>query len=62
MRKKLTNGPKYVEHLQKLSKEVVVIFNNNSGGDAADNAKHLQKALQVEFQGLAPMQMDLFSE
>lgn len=53
---------KYVEHLQKLSKEVVVIFNNNSGGDAADNAKHLQKALQVEFQGLAPMQMDLFSE
>ncbi|HHQ0979218.1 hypothetical protein, partial [Listeria monocytogenes] len=23
---------------------------------------HLQKALQVEFQGLAPMQMDLFSE
>ncbi|WP_255307133.1 hypothetical protein, partial [Listeria monocytogenes] len=27
-----------------------------------DNAKHLQKALQVEFQGLAPMQMDLFSE
>lgn len=47
---------------KKLSKEVVVIFNNNSGGDAADNAKHLQKALQVEFQGLAPMQMDLFSE
>ncbi|MBC1425493.1 DUF72 domain-containing protein [Listeria seeligeri] len=53
---------KYVEHLQKLSKEVVVIFNNNSGGDAADNAKHLQTALNVEFQGLAPMQMDLFSE
>ncbi|WP_270994635.1 DUF72 domain-containing protein [Listeria seeligeri] len=53
---------KYVEHLQKLSKEVVVIFNNNSGGDAADNAKHLQTALNVEFHGLAPMQMDLFSE
>ncbi len=46
----------------KIVQRSVVIFNNNSGGDAADNAKHLQKALQVEFQGLAPMQMDLFSE
>lgn len=53
---------KYIQHLQKQSAEVVIIFNNNSGGDAADNAKALQKALEVHYEGLAPMQMDLFSE
>ncbi len=53
---------KYLTHLQKETKEVVVIFNNNSGGDAADNAKHLQEELAIEYTGLAPMQMDLFSE
>lgn len=52
----------YVKHLERDSKEIVVIFNNNSGGDAADNAKQLQEALDVKYEGLAPMQMDLFSE
>ncbi|EUJ43057.1 DUF72 domain-containing protein [Paenilisteria rocourtiae] len=49
-----------IRHLQKHSKEVIVIFNNNSGGDAADNAKQLQKALNISYEGLAPMQMNLF--
>ncbi|KMT62013.1 DUF72 domain-containing protein [Paenilisteria newyorkensis] len=49
-----------IRHLQKHSKEVIVIFNNNSGGDAADNAKQLQKALDISYEGLAPMQMNLF--
>lgn len=52
----------YIKHLGEHSKEIVVIFNNNSGGDAADNAKALQKELEIHFDGLAPMQMDLFSE
>lgn len=47
--------------LEKYSEEVTVIFNNNSGGHAAPNAKTLQKMLGIEFEGLAPQQMDLFS-
>ncbi|WP_040471825.1 DUF72 domain-containing protein [Lentilactobacillus kisonensis] len=46
--------------LQEKTKEVCVIFNNNSGGDAADNALQLQKLLGISFDGLSPLQMDLF--
>lgn len=49
-----------IRYLQKQSKEIIVIFNNNSGGDAADNAKELQKALDISYEGLAPMQMNIF--
>lgn len=42
------------------SENVYVLFNNNSGGDAADNAKELMSLLQLEYQGLAPRQLDLF--
>lgn len=47
---------------QKLAQQadsVLVVFNNNSGGHAAKNAKSLQKYLGLEFDGLGPMQMDL---
>ena len=60
------------EELQKLSeqitflsqqaKEVYVLFNNNSGGHAAKNAKRLQQILQLQFDGLAPKQMNIFEE
>lgn len=42
------------------SEEVAVIFNNNSGGHAAKNAKELQKLLAIDFEGLNPQQLDLF--
>lgn len=51
---------KIVEQLQKQAKEVVVLFNNNSGGHAAKNAKAFQHMLGLEFEGLAPKQLDLF--
>ncbi|AEB73853.1 DUF72 domain-containing protein [Lentilactobacillus buchneri] len=51
---------KVVLDLDKQAKEVCVIFNNNSGGDAADNALQLKKMLGIEFGGLSPVQMDLF--
>ncbi|GGF92077.1 DUF72 domain-containing protein [Paenibacillus abyssi] len=35
-----------LRRLQKLSRRLCVIFNNNSGGDAADNAKRLMQMLQ----------------
>lgn len=46
--------------LEKFSNIVYVVFNNNSGGDATDNAKELQGMLGGEDQGLAPRQLDLF--
>ncbi|ANE47671.1 hypothetical protein SY83_16820 [Paenibacillus swuensis] len=49
-----------IENLEKTCCEVCVIFNNNSGGDASDNAKQLQQLLDLEWQGLAPRQLDLF--
>ena len=60
------------EELQKLSEEisflnqqakkVFVLFNNNSGGHAAKNAKRMQQLLQLQFDGLSPKQMNLFEE
>ncbi|WP_318767202.1 DUF72 domain-containing protein [Lactiplantibacillus carotarum] len=49
-----------VEQLQRQTAEVCVIFNNNSGGDAADNALTLKNMLGVSFGNLGPQQLDLF--
>jgi len=49
-----------VEDLQPQTDEVCVIFNNNSGGDAADNAMALKDSLGISFGDLGPQQLDLF--
>lgn len=46
--------------LAKDTRDIIVLFNNNSGGDAAENAKDLQKLLGINYDGLAPRQLDLF--
>lgn len=56
----LTSLKSVCEHLKKQAKEIVVLFNNNSGGHAANNAKTFQRMLGLDFQGLAPKQLDLF--
>jgi uncharacterized protein YecE (DUF72 family) len=38
-----------------------VLFNNNSGGDAAQNGKQMKELLDIEYKGLTPRQLDLFS-
>lgn len=48
------------KELAKYADEVAVIFNNNSGGHAAKNAKELQKMMGLDFEGLNPQQLDLF--
>lgn len=48
--------------LNKQEKEVFVLFNNNSGGHAAKNAKRMQQILQLEFEGLSPKQINFFDE
>ncbi|MCZ8514515.1 DUF72 domain-containing protein [Paenibacillus filicis] len=46
--------------LEKETKEVCVIFNNNSGGDAASNALQLMELLNLESKPFPPRQMDMF--
>ncbi|WP_110928590.1 DUF72 domain-containing protein [Bacillus massiliglaciei] len=49
-----------LKELEKGSKDIFVLFNNNSGGDAADNAKQMIELLEIEYEGLAPKQLNLF--
>lgn len=58
--KELTEWVSHLHDLDKHCKNVYVVFNNNSGGDAADNAKQLISMLDIEYQNLAPRQLDLF--
>lgn len=51
-----------VRFINKQAKQVFVLFNNNSGGHAAKNAKRMQQILQIEFNNLAPKQLGLFGE
>ena len=46
--------------LQKQVKTITILFNNNSGGDAHDNAKQLMNMLDIQYDNLNPKQMDLF--
>ncbi|MBN9653020.1 DUF72 domain-containing protein [Halobacillus sp. GSS1] len=47
--------------LEESTPEVTLLFNNNSGGDAADNAKQMQELLDIKYEDLNPRQMDLFN-
>ncbi|EOL49324.1 DUF72 domain-containing protein [Enterococcus caccae] len=49
-----------VEKVAREAKEIGVIFNNNSGGDAAGNLLEMKAALNLEYDNLNPKQMDLF--
>ncbi|NLR08967.1 MULTISPECIES: DUF72 domain-containing protein [Lactobacillaceae] len=49
-----------VRRLAAQAKDVCVIFNNNSGKDAAPNALRLQVILGLHWDNLAPQQLDLF--
>lgn len=46
--------------MSQEAKEVGVIFNNNSGSDAAENALQMQKVLNLSYDDLNPKQLDLF--
>lgn len=56
----LTSFVPIIHSLETKSKEVAVIFNNNSGGHAASNAKYLQSLLGLTFDQLGPQQLNLF--
>lgn len=58
--KELSEWAMRVKHLESVCKQVYVVFNNNSGGDAADNAKQFIELLGIEYNHLAPRQLNLF--
>ncbi|AIF42191.1 DUF72 domain-containing protein [Virgibacillus sp. SK37] len=49
-----------IEKLSQESEDIIILFNNNSGGDAAGNAKEFQGLMDIQYEGLAPRQLDLF--
>lgn len=49
-----------VADVKKQSKNIAVIFNNNAGGDAAENALQFKDLLHLDFENLNPSQLDLF--
>lgn len=55
----LTEWRDRLRELEKSCRDLYVVFNNNSGGDATANAKELQTLLGIDG-GLAPLQLDLF--
>ncbi|GAB3044527.1 DUF72 domain-containing protein [Virgibacillus ainsalahensis] len=56
----LLEWKKRIQELSKDTKDIIVLFNNNSGGDAAGNAKEFQSMLGIEYEGLSSKQMELF--
>lgn len=46
--------------LQSMVDHVYVVFNNNSGGDASDNAKQMIELLGIQYDDLAAKQLGLF--
>ncbi|UDI78777.1 DUF72 domain-containing protein [Staphylococcus taiwanensis] len=59
-KEELTDLANKVKILEQKAKKIYVVFNNNSGGHAAQNAKTYQEILDIDYEGLAPQQLKLF--
>ncbi|MCP1149986.1 MULTISPECIES: DUF72 domain-containing protein [Bacillus] len=57
----LKEWKKNLDILHQQSKDVYVVFNNNSGGDAAANGQQMIDLLDITYSSLSPKQLDLFS-
>lgn len=58
--KELLEWVNRVKWLKEQVNEVTLLFNNNSEGDAADNAKRMIQLLGIEYEGLHPRQLEFF--
>ncbi len=61
-KKELTEWAEYVRQLEEKAETVTILFNNNSGGDASDNAKEFIQLLDISYKNLNPRQLDLFED
>ncbi|MCS1351835.1 DUF72 domain-containing protein [Mechercharimyces sp. CAU 1602] len=55
----LREWKEHILALQQQAEQVTILFNNNSQGDAAPNAKELIKVLGIKLEGLAARQLSL---
>lgn len=51
---------KIIDSLKQQVNEICILFNNNSQGDAAGNARDMMRLLDLEIPDPAPKQLDLF--
>ncbi|MET3699493.1 uncharacterized protein YecE [Bacillus oleivorans] len=58
----LLEWKQYLSELEKTSEDIYVIFNNNSGGDAADNGKMMIELMDLCYEELHDRQLDIFSD
>ena len=49
-----------IKILSHKAKDIYIVFNNNSGGHAANNALHFIRMLGIQYEKLAPQQLKLF--
>ncbi|XQY91304.1 DUF72 domain-containing protein [Metabacillus sp. HB246100] len=61
-KEELLQWKEYVETLQKQTNQLYMLFNNNSGGDAATNAKEMLKLFNITYTGLAEKQLTFFED
>lgn len=59
-REELLEWEKHIRILEKHSQEICLLFNNNSGGDAAANAKEMMEILHINYGEKIPTQLELF--
>ncbi|PTX64314.1 uncharacterized protein YecE (DUF72 family) [Melghirimyces profundicolus] len=59
-RKELGEWVGRVVGMKEQADQITLLFNNNSRGDAADNAKEMIDLLGIDLNGLGPRQMDMF--
>ncbi|WP_121663331.1 DUF72 domain-containing protein [Metabacillus litoralis] len=52
----------HLAEIQHRTETTYMLFNNNSGGDAADNAKMMINLLNLHYTGLAEKQLSLFQD
>ncbi|HWO77158.1 MAG TPA: DUF72 domain-containing protein [Bacillus sp. (in: firmicutes)] len=58
----LLQWKEYIKELQQTCQHIYVIFNNNSGGDAADNGKMMMDLMELRYEKLHDRQLDLFHD
>ena len=51
-----------IQKMNPEEAEILILFNNNSGGHASKNAKSLQKLLGLTYESGEPKQLDIFEE
>ncbi|WP_100400129.1 DUF72 domain-containing protein [Bacillus sp. FJAT-44742] len=61
-RNELNEWLENIDKIKDTTKDIYMLFNNNSGGDAAPNAKSFLELAGISYEGLNPKQLSLFED